>query len=658
MKDWRASILKEFHPDVNHITIVTDPHLIIREKTILRKLQEKGFEIEEYLDPVEFRYIYETKYRKDDKKTKITNLIILVEGEEKYNELPFDITVNAARIEARLDTIFPNFNLMVLEELDRHYFDELFQAQQDYSSGQMGENDSLDFVLRHIFEIAPELIKEDAHLLLSLLKIHYKELRLPEKYIKRLVSLLQRKEKFRNWDLTALYSDANAFYEFLQERWPVFLKTVKSAESISESKEHYGFAFEGPEVLPFDHHDVRIYIDNLFIEGKLQPVETDLPDVGGDHWIRTGIIVDPDEDKRNRKIRLMNFVRDNIPSPEAAAKEWLRFAQNYARLTQLFYEEEKFFEKDEILPVREAIDEAFSLWVNQFYSTLHSLPPSDPVMVHHIQRYLHHEKRKEGQNKIALIVLDGLSLWQSKIVSHYIRSQDERIKITEQSLFAWIPTLTSVSRQAIFSGKTPLYFSDSINSTNNENSYWLSAWSESCDRRRIAFSKGLDDDPLSKLNNEYNMDSIEVLGAIFNMVDDLTHSARLGSAGMINHLQLWLEKGTLSELIDYLLTHDFTVWITSDHGNIECTGSGVLREGVMVDTKGARARIYYNPELRNAAAENYGNAIIWESPQLPEKYYPLLSKNRFAFSKKNATIVSHGGSNIEEVIVPFIKIER
>jgi hypothetical protein len=35
----------------------------------------------------------------------------------------------------------------------------------------------------------------------------------------------------------------------------------------------YGLKYPGPDCLPFDHQDIKVYIDNLFLEGKLTPVE-------------------------------------------------------------------------------------------------------------------------------------------------------------------------------------------------------------------------------------------------------------------------------------------------------------------------------------------------------------------------------------------------
>src|SRR5690606_40979655 len=63
--------------------------------------------------------------------------------------------------------------------------------------------------------------------------------------------------------------------------------------------------------------------------------------------------------------------------------------------------------------------------------------------------------------------------WSSDVCSsdltirQLLQKQDANLVTRESAIFAWIPTLTSVSRQSIFSGKPPLYFPSSINSTNS-----------------------------------------------------------------------------------------------------------------------------------------------------------------------------------------------
>jgi len=55
----------------------------------------------------------------------------------------------------------------------------------------------------------------------------------------------------------------------LQERWPLFLSRLSSTNQIREDSPEYGLKYPGPDRLPFDHQNIKVYIDNLFLEGKL-----------------------------------------------------------------------------------------------------------------------------------------------------------------------------------------------------------------------------------------------------------------------------------------------------------------------------------------------------------------------------------------------------
>ena len=57
-------------------------------------------------------------------------------------------------------------------------------------------------------------------------------------------------------------------------------------------------------------------------------------------------------------------------------------------------------------------------------------------------------------------------------------------------------------------------------------------------------------------------------------------------------------------------------------------------------------------------ADAFAFSCEWGQIGLPDGYYPLIAKGRSAFVKENKTIVGHGGISLEEVIVPFVKIER
>src|SRR5437867_4670833 len=69
----------------------------------------------------------------------------------------------------------------------------------------------------------------------------------------------------------------------------------------------------------------------------------------------------------------------------------------------------------------------------------------------------------------------------------------------ESGLFAWIPTLTSVSRQSIFAGDPPFFFAATLDTTRKEEQHWNRFWEDHGLRRdAIAYVRqGTQEDDLS-----------------------------------------------------------------------------------------------------------------------------------------------------------------
>jgi hypothetical protein len=127
---------------------------------------------------------------------------------------------------------------------------------------------------------------------------------------------------------------------------------------------------------------------------------------------------------------------------------------------------------------------------------------------------------------------------------------------------------------------------------------------------------------------------------------------------MHNQIKQWCQSGFLGALIGRLLDDGYDVWLTADHGNIECDGRGRPAEGVIAETRGERARIYPTPELRSQVAAAFGFATQWQPIGLPQQYFPLLASGHDAFVNVGESIVAHGGIAIEEVLVPLVRLER
>jgi hypothetical protein len=113
------------------------------------------------------------------------------------------------------------------------------------------------------------------------------------------------------------------------------------------------------------------------------------------------------------------------------------------------------------------------------YGSLHNLPyHQQPVMVHQISRFMAVERTRKNIDKIALLVLDGLAFDQWLLLRKYLESCDKAWRFQESTAFAWVSTLTSVTRQSIFAGEPPLYFPDSLATTSKEKNHWVRFWED------------------------------------------------------------------------------------------------------------------------------------------------------------------------------------
>jgi len=661
MSSWRDAILNDFVPNVSKLTLVADPDCLLTEEKLALELRGRGFDLIEFNDPVEFRYAYESKYRSIWDRGEHTDLVVILRLQDaELESLPYDLLQAGRKLSFNLGDLFPTLSYPVIEKLDRSLLDALFEAQRKSPPDRMGDNATKDFILRHVFGIAAELIASEVELLRALLRLHYGKLQIPQMLAERLIQVLKGHDGFKAWPLSEIVPDDEAFFAFLQERWPLFLSRLGSANQVREDAPEYGLKYPGPDHLPFDHQDIKVYIDNLFLEGKLTPVEATDIKVDAGSWVRSGIAVAGVDDEELRVSRLFDLVEKELPTAEARYSDWTAFALKWAELSSLVHCGNSTEYQTRLREIGDALNTTFAGWLADHYSSLINLPPTNPAMLHHVPRRLARDIEDSGNSRAALIVVDGLALDQWVTIRQLLQKQDANLVMRESATFAWIPTLTSVSRQSIFSGKPPLYFPSSINSTNSEEKLWKQFWEgHGLSRLDVAYQRGLGDgDAAGVLDAAIHPGKTKVVGLVVDKVDKIMHGMQLGSAGMHNQIKQWCHAGFLSALVGQLLDYGYEVWLTADHGNIQCEGKGRPSEGVIAETRGERVRVYPTPELRSQVACAFPFAHEWQPVGLPADYFPLVAGGRDAFVNPGDVIVGHGGIAIEEVIVPLVKFER
>jgi hypothetical protein len=681
MAGWRHSILAAFTPQlaaVSRLTVVSDPDGLLGEAGIVQAIHAAGFEIIQYHDHVAFRYAYETRFRQAWDRGEATNLVVVLRTESaSVEDLPYDLLTQAKRdsrvLEFSIPKLFPALAPNVVAELERIDFDKLHEAVKAHSPQRMGENATRDFILRHVFKVDVEAVSAAAGLLHLLLRKHYSPVRWPVSIDARLAELLTARGQWKDWPITELVCNRSTFFRFLDERWPIFLKRAcsqaESGTDVTETSGGYGLKFEGPTHLPFDNDHVRVYVDNLFIEGLLTPTGTVERESVPESWMAAGVVGPEGEDPVVRLDQLLQ--RIDVPEASANHHDWVQLAMRWGEVSALRWTQAtksipelvQTFEK-----LQAALNEAFLQWLQANYASLYSLGcvPS-PTMVHQVTQSVVHRWHTAGQvplsagRRTALVVMDGLALSQWVLVREALTSAD--LVVDDSAVFAWLPTLTCVSRQAIFYGDQPFYFGPSIDKTQKDEQHWRRFWEgnrvQATKVEYICQKKQEDEESfLARVREKTQHPRCRVLGVVAGTIDQMMHGAVAGMDGLQASVQHWADRGWPVQLVKLLLDAGFEVTLTSDHGNTECIGIGRPNVGVVADERGERAYVFPDELTRKKSAGEFPTAITWPPHGLPDGYFALLSRAGDAFITKGKRTVAHGGPSIEEVLVPYATIRK
>lgn len=263
-----------------------------------------------------------------------------------------------------------------------------------------------------------------------------------------------------------------------------------------------------------------------------------------------------------------------------------------------------------------------------------------PRIVSKILDYLHFNFREK---KIALIVVDGMALWQYELLKTRLPGTKH-----EEVIYSWLPSITQLSRQAIFRGDIPL--SDYRQGPTSEEKLWKMYWKEKgCHAFEVAYQH-------EKIDLS-NIDAVTKLAIVFKDLDDKMH----GSSDYADLLMLtknWMDRSKIAQVIEDLLSKGFTVFLTSDHGNIQAKGWRGLqgREKLGTNKSGSRSQRHIEYSEKWLFDEFMENNPDLENSVVKEEQ-ALYFKNDLSFSS-NELLVTHGGAHLLEVLVPFIEIKN
>ena len=673
---WRDPILAQFTPEiatVARLTVVADPDELLKEQGVVDGIRQRGFGIVPFDDHVAFRYAYERRFREVWDTGKHTNLVVVLRATRSdIIGLPFDLLEQAKRdqrlLSFSLAELFPSLAPHVLSELERGDLDAVSAAQQLFKPEPLGENATRDFLLRHVFRLDTAQIQDDVELLRALLRRHCSGKVIPKSLDDRLIHLLRTTDRWREWPLDHIVQGRSSFLQFLQERWSIFVRHRLTSQEggLGEDAEPYDLQFSGPVNLPFDHEDVRAYVDNLFTDGLLVPIgEISCALVAGS-WMAVGVAGSEGVDQASRFRKLLQLLQSDSTSSNSDHQAWIQAATRWAEVVALRWslpEDLPTEDKNLFEAVHQLIEQGFHEWMAAHYGALHSLSYLPrPVMLHQIPRYMAHRLAAKGTaRKLAVVIVDGLAMDQWAVVRQEL---PPRKWITEEfGLFAWVPTLTSVSRQSIFAGDPPFFFGQSLDNTRKEEQYWTRFWVDHGIRRGEAVyaCQGTledDDDFIGRITEKIDQPRCRVAGIVVGTIDQMLHGIVTGTDGMHAAVRHWAKRGSLGRLLDVILERGFEVILTADHGNVEGLGIGKPNVGATAYERGERVHVFSDALLRANFVEKYLGSLEWPSIGLPNDYLAVIAPPLRAFIGEGKRTVAHGGICIEEVIVPFVTIAR
>lgn len=287
----------------------------------------------------------------------------------------------------------------------------------------------------------------------------------------------------------------------------------------------------------------------------------------------------------------------------------------------------------------ENLNNIFQAYIRQNYELIiHSAVPSKaPKCVTHVLPFIH----KQPAERKAMIVVDGMNIWQASLLLNALREQP-LISTTVDYIYSWLPSVTNLSRQAIFRGKEPTF--NYAQSPQNE-SRLLDDFFEhkSVSKSQVQYMHG---GTLDGWNN-----STKFLAYVDLTLDEAMHAAK-NNGYLFDDTQRWLTEGIVDS-INHLLDDGFAIYITADHGNIYTKPYQRLAQGEKLGADDTTRHIILPSQADPAifAEEHLGH--VMQLPAAPNTFYPV-SNEAFA----NQPAIAHGGTHWLETLVPFITITR
>ena len=683
------AILEQFPPHTHPLTLVSDPDKLLTGEEVFEALKKRGFQMLQGEDPIRLRLAVR------DKKpfTAEWPTVIVTTGE--LASLPYDLWQQGRQITLSLTTCWPGLEVGVLRALTPRQRRLLGDGTNISMGAQLTARETKELVLQRVFGFNSEQISTPAALVRWLAEYHAGKERLPIELSEHILARLRTSACFAGWPLERLIGNTKFFHSWVQREWEGYVagdlqKQAKTAAGIVDVPFHNteGEQDYTPGELHFSGDPaLQDALGTLVRYGAIQPVPVQTRESNQyQSWAQPGIIAANEQIWEAQLAAALTVVEEMLEHSIQDWEGWRRLALRWAEVAIMRNGMEYAFPasmSERYEQAERMIDDSFVEWLAAQYTQLAGRALPIPHHLFHVPAKLARDLRMAPQARVALLVLDGLSLADWLLIrSMWVpRHQDWRFE--EICVLAQVPSITAVSRQALIGGMRPNEFTRELIERPREEQAWESFWRRNAlPRDGISFER-LPDVVGADYPTAITSRRTRALCLISTVIDDIVHGATQGAAGVHAEITVWLNRNADQEqdeaaaysgvaaetlqqgsiwiegMIDLLLTEGYTVTITGDHGHVEAIGIGNPREGVLASTRSKRTRLYSSLDLAQNAVTQLPDTMFIDTGWLrPQGVFPVVALRRSAYTIQGERVVTHGGLTVEEMIVPLITLTR
>jgi hypothetical protein len=593
--------------------IVADQDNLFGYAELTQAFENDGYTIHGCKTDLPVRLVFELQVRDSNKK----NLII---APATYKPLP-DIELLVHFQPIGLSQLFPNLDAKAIKGLS---FNALCLLSNIKPYEVLSHDRTLKFLLENLYNVDFDTLtnnKAKERVLNALITVFLEKNGINEPLTKFLTNIT--KPYFPSLVANGL-NNAN-LVRFIQEQWQ-------------------GFVTNGSSLLDFKEPLLNKSLGYLFAFEYLSPIQV-TPEAYDNFPkpLKIGVYVDENGHNDNELEGLIEYLKQQLEIIEDIADQWFKIIQVLANAKLKYLQSGNEFLKQAYSNTENAFNIRFQRFVDNTYGSLFSLSGvRKPVVV---SRILEHINAKPAKKR-ALLVIDGMNYWQWNILGKALT--DAGIGYSSNASLAFIPTITAWSRQAIFKGDKPDLSADNSKEGKLFEVFW---GKQGVSMYQIEYRKFSVNEPLQTADI---LPDTTTLGLVCNDLDEIMHGSILGNSQLKMSTEQWIDKSKITDTISALRAKGFQVYITADHGNVEAIG---LKNLTIKDKVGALSRGKRHLHFTN---ETLLHGFIDQNPdvEVGRKGLSLYLKKQEAFTNENSQVITHGGSHIWEVIVPFISINE